>query len=262
MNPRWNGGKLKAARDLWSLAPSRVAEYREPFAGNASLLWTVPTNIKRLINDVDPDLIRYHWAMQSRPEYVEEILNLKARHESADDLRHAFDLAKIEWYFDNCPVAYFLLNRLCYGQVVRRSRNNVATFWYSMLDNGFNAITRERLERSRDIYQGVEITNGDYWDLLEKPGEDVWIMLDPPYLLRNQDSAIYEYDFDVKQHEELRERLGACKHKWLMTIGNCRTSYRLWDGDKRFNVMARKYTYTSIKRKRYPSAYELIITNY
>lgn len=87
-------------------------------------------------------------------------------------------------------------------------------------------------------------------------------MLDPPYLMRNQSSAIYEFDFDIRQHEELRERLGACKHRWLMTIGNCGLSHRLWDGDKRFNVRTRKYTYSSVRRKRHPNAYELIITNY
>jgi DNA adenine methylase len=262
MNLRWNGGKAKAARDLWSLAPSRVAEYREPFAGNASMLWHVPTQVKRWINDVDPDLIRYHLAMQSRSDYIEELLALRERHHTADDLKRAFSLAKIEWYFYDCPVAYFFLNRLCYGQVVRRSRNNVATFWYSMMNNGFNAITRERLEASRGIYKGVQITEGNYWDLIDAPGEDVWLMLDPPYLLRNKGSAIYEYDFDVRQHEELRERLGACKHRWLMTIGNCGLSHRLWVNDGRFNVYNRKYTYSSVQRKRYRNAYELVITNY
>lgn len=262
MNLRWNGGKAKAARDLWSLAPSRVAEYREPFAGNASMLWHVPTNVKRWINDVDPDLIRYHLAMQSRPDYIEEILSLKEEYPTTDALKHAFSLAKIEWHFYDCPVAYFLLNRLCYGQLVQRSRNNVATFWYSMIHNGFNAITRHRLEVSRVIYADVEITKGSYGDLLDAPGEDVWIMLDPPYLMRNKGSAIYEYDFDVAQHEELRKRLGACKHRWLMTIGNCGLTHRLWVKDGDFNVYARKYTYTSIKRKRHPNAYELIITNY
>jgi len=262
MNLRWNGGKAKAARDLWSLAPSRVADYREPFAGNASLLWTVPSDIKRWINDIDCDVIRYHRAMKSRPNYIDEILSLKDRHTTADDMCRAFSLAKIDWCIYDCPVAYFLLNRLCYGQVVRRSRNNVATFWFSMLDNGFKAITRERLERSREIYQSVQITQGNYWDLLEAPGDDVWIMLDPPYLLRNQNSAIYEYDFNVQQHEELYERLSVCKHRWLMTIGNCRTSHRLWVESGKFNVMTRKYTYTAVKRKKYTNSYELIITNY
>ncbi len=60
MNLRWNGGKARAARDLWSLAPSRVAEYREPFAGNASMLWQIPTNVKRWINDIDPSTTRHY----------------------------------------------------------------------------------------------------------------------------------------------------------------------------------------------------------
>lgn len=262
MNLRWNGGKSRAARDLWSLAPSGIAEYREPFAGNASMLWHVPTGVRRWINDVDVDVVRYHKAMQSRPDYIEEILALKNSFATADELKHAFQLAKIEWYFYDCPVAYFLLNRLCFGQVVRRGRNNLATFWYSVMDNGFNAITRERLERSRRIYEGVRITQRDYGDLLDAPGSNVWIVLDPPYLLRHQESAIYEYGFDVRQHEELRERLGACKHRWLMTIGNCGLSHRLWVKAGDFNVYNRKYTYSAVKRREYPSAYELIITNY
>lgn len=262
MNLRWNGGKTKAARDLWSLAPSKVAEYREPFAGNASMLWCVPKQIKRWINDIDADVIRYHKAMQSRPNYIDDILALKERYQTADELRHAFNLAKIDWYFYNCPVAYFMLNRLSFGQMVQRSRNNIATFSFSMMDNGFNAITRNRLEKSRQIYQGVNITQGDYWNILDAPGKHVWIMLDPPYLLRESSSAIYEYDFDIKQHEELYERLTACKHKWLMTIGNCGASHRLWIKDGRFNVLNRKYTYSSVKRKKHPNPYELIITNY
>ena len=90
------------------------------------MLWHVPTNVKRWINDIDPDLIRYHLAMKSRPDYIEEILSLTEESQTTDALKHAFNLAKIEWYFYDCPVAYFLLNRLCYGQLVQRSRNNVA----------------------------------------------------------------------------------------------------------------------------------------
>lgn len=262
MNLRWNGGKLKASFDLRSLLPMEFDEYREPFAGNASMLWVIPPDKKRWINDIDRDVVAYHRAMQSQTDYVDAIIELQAGLETATEMEHQFNLSKVRWYFYDDMVAYFLLNRFAYGQMVRRSRNNIASFSYAYLQDGFRPITRTRLEQSRQIYQGVRITQRPYWELLDAPGDNVALMLDPPYLLSQDNSSIYEYDFTVEDHEELRDRLVACKHKFVMTIGNCGLSHRLYVRGSDFNIYTRKYGYSCVWRAEMPKTYEMIVTNF
>src|SRR5262249_46318936 len=55
-----------------------------------------------------------------------------------------------------------------------------------------------------------------YWPLIEAPGEDVFIYVDPPYYKHRK---WYTHSLSVKQHEELAERVQSSRHKIL--VSNC-----------------------------------------
>lgn len=265
MNLRWIGAKAKAARDIMSLAPE-FSEFRDCFAGNASLLWHVPVTVRRWINDIDPDLIRYHRAMQDKDDdVIDRFVELQKQIRTADDMRRLWTLAKIEWYHYQSVPHYMLVNRLAYGQICRRSRRGLCSYSFKYKDSGLDPLTRERLERSRSIYQRVRITRGHYAKLLDAPGKDVFILVDPPYYLGDEmdhGGKLYEYDFSLADHEELRDRLLACRHRFLLTISHCSLSHRLYVADGKFRVLTRRYTYSATKELQRKNAYELIVMNY
>lgn len=247
---RYIGGKLKAARDLLSLAPASYAEFREPFAGNAPMLWVVPETVKRWINDIDPDLIRYHRAMQNRKHpVIDQVLSLADGITDADSLVRQWQISKLEWYFYNSVPDYIFANRFAYGQILRRSRRGLCSYSYRYKSNGLHVLTRERMEEARRIYHGVKITRKDYSALLDAPGKDVWIVIDPPYFLGDIDHGgpIYEHNFTRGDHVRLRDRLLACNHKWLLTISLCSLSQRLYldEGHPKWKWYTRPYSYSA-----------------
>jgi DNA adenine methylase len=65
----------------------------------------------------------------------------------------------------------------------------------------------------------VEVTQGDYERLLQAPGENVFIFLDPPYWSATA-SKLYGVKGDLHtsfDHERFAENMRRCPHRWLIT---------------------------------------------
>lgn len=74
---RYPGGKGRIAGRLVNLSPTFFVEYREVFCGNASMLWHLPTYIHRWINDKSVPLINYFQCLQSHPDFVNRVDELR-----------------------------------------------------------------------------------------------------------------------------------------------------------------------------------------
>lgn len=200
---RMMGGKRKVARDLLSLAPRRYSEFRDIFCANASLLWVVPTTKKRWINDLNPDIVRIHRALQGNPEFIDRVCRLRDTLTTADRLLRHYWQSKFDLLFGSefeQTVAYWFLSRVAWGQFVRRERPNIASFSWRHYRNGIHPVTRCFCHRARNILQGVRITQGDYSVPLFAPGEDVFLLIDPPYFVDHHCSPLYEKELTLKQH--------------------------------------------------------------
>lgn len=259
------GSKTNVARDLLSLAPVGFREYREVFAGNASMLWVVPQTVKRWINDIDPDLVRFLRALKACRGFIGELADLRARFigQRVDDQKQEFMLRKFDWYMTGNPVSFWFAHAFAHGQILNRRRRDIATFARKQAkhDNNLGQFTPERMERARSILRGVKITTGDYSALLDAPGDDVFVLADPPYFSANW-QPLYSYVFGKREHEELYERLSACNHRFLLTIGHCGLTHKLYVRSGKFNVYRMPYRYCSVFRARQPIRYELVVTNY
>lgn len=258
---RYPGSKERAARDLLSLAPLSYREYREPFCGNASMLWFVPTTKARWINDLDRDVHRFMLFLKSGR--VEGLKRLRARMigRDMDAYKREFGLAKLRWVVNDDAVAYWFLRRLAYGQLVDRKRNDIASFGYCYTRNGVQACTPDRIDHAHRIMQEVRVTHSDYSILLDTPGDEVWCLVDPPYVVSDHARPLYPHDFTLRQHEELAERLKVCKHRFLLTIGFCGLIQDLYCRPC-FNWSFRRYKYQARNKARRPIVEELVVTNY
>lgn len=258
---RFPGGKFKCRKFLHSLAPLHYDEYREPFLGGAGLLWDVALEKRIWINDVNPMIVKYYAALRDDDHFISQLLELKARIVTPEQKRTAFMSAKSKLALEYDALSYFVVNRFAAQAIVSFERKSIASFASVFIRDGLKAVTRPRLEKLRDILRrpNCRLTCGDYSSLVDAAGHHVWLWLDPPYLLHDHSSHIYEYHMDKNGHVLLSTRLRACRHKWLMTIGDCKFSRQLYQG---FRMRHRRYTGLMPHRTPDRNRTELIVMNY
>jgi DNA adenine methylase len=115
-------------------------------------------------------------------------------------------------------VDFFVLNRITFSGVADSGGYSDASF-----HKRFTPSSIDRLEAAIAIIEQIEITHDDYSLLLNQPGQNVLIFLDPPYYSVTG-SKLYgkkghlHTSFD---HERLVTELKNCRHRWLMTYDNC-----------------------------------------
>ena len=73
------------------------------------------------------------------------------------------------------------------------------------------------------ILYDTKITNLDYQTLVEAPGYNVFIFLDPPYYSATK-SSLYGKNGNLHKsfdHYRFAEVMKNCNHKWLITYNDC-----------------------------------------
>jgi hypothetical protein len=82
--------------------------------------------------------------------------------------------------------------------------------------DGWNVTAGDQLEEAARALAGAKVTCGDYAELFEAPGEDVWIYADPPYVVNSglhPSSQLYQHSFTMEDHRVFAEAVKQCKHK-------------------------------------------------
>jgi DNA adenine methylase len=255
------GRKLRLAEQLWALRPRVIGEFRDAFTGSASFLWQAPRNIPRWINDLDSDLIGFHQAFQSDAGLIDRLVEAESFFASADaeSALSEFNLCKYRWYFDGCMASYYIIRRFAAGPIVKRSRPNLASFSFAQFEP-FRPSKRDWLEDARRAYVSLKITQGDYAAVLDAPGKDTFVLIDPPYIPPTSKSEdFYDCGFTIRDHFELRDRLRACPHRWMLIIGDCRLARDLYRG---FRWTLHAATRVPLQYRQAAPKYELIVRNY
>jgi DNA adenine methylase len=244
---RYPGGKSRANKIIkptFDLVTGKYKEYREPFIGGGSVAlfhWTeywskmpIETRPPVWINDLYVPVYSFWWAVQNRVEdLVEQLLVVRSNHPTGESLKETFfkcvDVMKrysspsdIRTDDDKFEAAfnYFILNRCC-----RSGLTNVFSKEAADPKICFTSDKIKNLRTFSKIIQGWRITNLDYADLINAPGEDVFIFMDPPYLLGKL-STLYGTDGEMHDgfdHIRYRDIVMNSDHKWLITYNSCET---------------------------------------
>lgn len=261
---RWPGGKKKAAKLMLSYAPDGFKEFRDPFVGGNGLLHEVPEGVKIWINDIYPWLIWFWQFIRDDPDCVERIMERKAiclaLHDYPDAARQYFYDCRWRIRQRYCPVDFLNLNVWAVGAMVSPFRRDIASFSSLWQRDGWNHVHAKNVQMYKDRLQGAKITLGDYSVLLDAPGKDVWLAVDPPYLVVDHNSPIYAYPFKEHDHRLLAERLKRCPHDWLLTVGNSRLMEELYRGCRtRTRAYTGLMTHRSADRKEDKDKTELFV---
>lgn len=120
-----------------------------------------------------------------------------------------------------------------------------------------NLICKRIIEASTKL-EYAEITNIDFQTMITTPGENVLLMLDPPYYEKGH--QLYPFSMQKEDHERLAELLRNTDHKFLLTIDDC-TEVREIYYDHRFTFINESWKYTVNSNKNNNEGKELFITN-
>ncbi|MEB3189401.1 MAG: DNA adenine methylase [Snowella sp.] len=260
---RYPGGKQKAISQIAQYIPSHFKEFREPFVGGGSVFLYIRQkypDLKFWINDLNPEL--YYFWLQSKNnlvELVDEVWKIKNTTKEGRSLFDSFAKKDTTKMLElEHAVRFFVLNRITFSGTIESGGYSDASF-----HSRFTESSIQRLSNLDDYFKNTHITNFDYRILLEKPGEDVFIFLDPPYL-SNHKSRLYgkkgnlHLDFD---HNRFAQLMVKCQHKWLITYDDCE---QVRDHFSFAHIYEWKLQYgmNNYKQKNAKKGNELFITNY
>lgn len=269
-----------------SRLPATFVEYREPFVGGGGIFFAIPpykanTVRERWINDINEGLIEFYTAMIERPEEFiakcREIEPMKegepvaVSREGSDPnskkynarLKTKFDELK---YNDKCDQAlrYFFINRTVWAGRVTYDPEMESRMYYSN-PQGWNIVKKDHLERVAEWLKGTKVTKGDYRVLLEAPGDDVVIYLDPPYVVDTghvSSDKLYEFGFSDQDHKDFAAAIKKCKHKVCISYDDDPLVRELFKEDDGFYLKEETWAYSGTTKEKKDIGRELIITNY
>ncbi len=286
---RYPGGKSKATirKLILKYQPRRYSEYRDPFVGGGGVFFAVSPQKKRWINDMDSGLVSVYQSLRDQPaEFIaacrriaparrnepdprdRQFLPLSAAEPktSARDGGRKLYNARLKRVYDELlasaesPVRWYFMNRTNWAG---RVNFDLPSRMYFSCEQGWNITTTRDLEGAAARLRGVRITCGDYTDVLEAEGSNVWIYADPPYYLNSEFSPtgqLYRHNFTDEDHVRFAEAVRRCRHRVCISYDEHPRVRELFDG-MWFNTFTTTYCGTApgVKKR---EAMELIITNY
>lgn len=228
---RYPGGKQRAIAQISEFLPDSAHEYREPLVGGGSVYFHARANsfaAKYWINDKFKELVSF-WKTVQDPKTCTRL------QKDLEQLRTSFRSAKqIKDYFlkvrDEHPeteyreaLLFFFFNRVTFSGTTRAGGFSKAASL-----RRFTASSIERLAPMPIALENTQITNLEFDEVIRKPGEDVFLFLDPPYFqaskLYGQGGSLHAFD-----HEELSRTLKDSPHRFLITYDDCKDIRKLYD---------------------------------
>lgn len=229
---RYPGGKQKAIEQIAKEFPSSAKEYREPMVGGGSVYFharTVGLAKRYWINDKFTELVSF-WQTVQDPEtcakLVKDLEKLRSGFSSAHEIKKYFLKAREKEPDTQYEEAllFFFFNRVTFSGTTR-----AGGFSSSASLRRFTASSIERLKPMPEALIDTEITNLDFEAVIKKPGQDVFIFLDPPYYtatkLYGHGGSLHTFD-----HEKLARCLKKSAHRFLITYDDCEEIRQLYAG--------------------------------
>ena len=260
---RYPGGKQRAIAQIANYLPQSFHEFREPFIGGGSVFLHIRqtyTDIKYWINDLNEELCHFWLQSQNNlPALVERVWQVKKSKTCGRELFNQLakaDTAKMTSL--ERATRSFVLNRISFSGTIESGGYSEASFLGRFTDSSI-----DRLAALNQSLVNTIITNLDYRQLLEEPGENVFIFLDPPYLANSQ-SRLYGKKGDLHtffDHNRFAKLMQNCPHQWLITYDDCEQVRENFDFAFIYEWEL-QYGMNNYKQKQAKKGNELFITNY
>jgi DNA adenine methylase len=166
------------------------------------------------INDLNPDVYCFWRTLKKNPtELIDAITKVKKVSRNGKSLYAKLARAQTSGVFGRA-LRFYILNRISYSGTVDSGGYSSEAF-----EKRFTLSRIETLRPLANLLRNVEITNGNYENLLSKKGKNVFIFMDPPYW-KTRKSTLYGKNGNLNKffdHKQFAEDVTKCEHKWLIT---------------------------------------------
>lgn len=260
---RYPGGKSRGVKFINNFLPE-YREMREVFFGGGSLSFycaQVFPDRKYTASDLNYELYSFWQQLKEDKhglingvqalynQYKSERTNGKSLFQLIVNRRNDM-LTELQRGID-----FYVLNRITFSGVVDSGGYSQGSF-----DGRFTQSSIDRLWDVAVLIEQIDFYCEDYTALVEKPGEKVFLFLDPPYYTATK-SKLYGRNGILHtqfSHEALFDCLKKLKHKWLITYDNSEFIRNLY---KDFNQLpwSLQYGMTNATSEK---GNELLIANY
>lgn len=269
---RYPGGKSKATQTLAPWFPENFKEYREPFIGGGSVAFYATQaypDVPVWINDLYVPLYNFWIQLRDNGEELSSLLNtIKTKvsnYENQEDKdqahRDLFDETKEKINTQDGldrAASFFILNKCSFSGLTENS-----TFSPTASRSNFSFVGIEKLKEYCQLVSKWKITNIDYSEVMNDPGKDVFVFLDPPYDIKD---FLYGKDREMHKsfdHDVFAEMVYKCPHKFMITYN---LNDRLCELYKDYYLREWKIRYSMAHRGSKGSGEnlktELLVTNY
>ena len=269
---RYPGGKSKATKTLSPWFPENFKEYREPFIGGGSVAIYASQaypNVPVWINDLYVPLYNFWVQLRDNGEELSNTLNsIKTKvseYETQDDRDEAhkdlFNQTKLDINNQDGlerAASFFILNKCSFSGLTENS-----TFSPTASRSNFSFVGIEKLKEYSQLIKKWKITNIDYSEVMNEPGDDVFVFLDPPYDIKD---FLYGKDREMHKsfdHYVFAENVYKCPHKFMITYN---LNERLTELYKDYHLREWKIRYSMAHRGEKGTdenvKTELLVTNY
>ena len=269
---RYPGGKSKATKTLAPWYPDNFKEYREPFIGGGSVAFYTTQaypDVPVWINDLYVPLYNFWVQLRDNGEELSE--RLKEIKEKASDFgtqdekdaahKELFDKTKVDINTQEGverAASFFILNKCSFSGLTENS-----TFSVTASRSNFSFVGIEKLKDYSRLMKNWKITNIDYSEVMNAPGQDVFVFLDPPYDIKD---FLYGKNREMHKsfdHDIFAEKVYECPHKFMITYN---VNDRLLELYKDYHLREWKLRYSMAHRGEKGTdenvKTELLVTNY
>jgi DNA adenine methylase len=167
-----------------------------------------------VINDINKELMAFWRTLRDNPKkLIDEIYQYKNSFDNGKDLYLHLKYLHTQNELESA-VRFFILNRITFSGLVDSGGYSEQSFQHRFTDSCI-----EKLSKTSRILDNVEIRCDSYETFLFKPGENVFIYLDPPYFTATNSKLYgtngnYHKSFD---HDKFINNIKKCRHNWLIT---------------------------------------------
>lgn len=256
---RFPGSKSKVLNRFHPYFGINHVEYREPFIGGGSIFFGKNKAEKNWLNDKDENIFAFFISMR---DYAEELCDLVMETHPTLDLwlekRTKTKYSTIlERGFD-----FLFFNRTNYSGIYKANPiGGMSQQSEYPIDCRWNPVTIcEKIRECSKKLQNVEISNLGFESVINKPGKDVFIILDPPYY--HQGDNLYPVSMNHNDHRDLARLLSETAHNFLLTIDDCPEVRSIYNHQSFYlNQESWNYSITQ-KREKNKIGKELFISNF